>query len=91
MTPALTCKQFIEFLDEYLGGEQPGDVREEFERHLACCRHCADFLRTYRDTIALGKGAFASEQAAVPPGVPEDLIRAVMSLTTGAGAKPPAH
>jgi anti-sigma factor RsiW len=78
---SLTCKQFIGFLDDFLAGAQPADVRRDFERHIAACRHCADFLRTYRETIALGKGAFGDEDAALPASVPEDLVKAVLAVT----------
>lgn len=78
----LTCRQFIDFLDDYIAGEQPAATRTEFDRHIASCRHCADFLRTYRETIALGKGAFCDGDAALPAGVPEDLVKAVLAATS---------
>ncbi len=80
--PPITCRVFIEFLDDYLAGSQPQHVRAEFEEHLGGCQQCADFLRTYRDTVRLGKAAFEPDvNAAVPPSVPDELVQAVLAIT----------
>ena len=76
---ALTCRRVIEFLDDYLTAAQPPEVRLEFELHLNACRHCADYLRTYRDAIVMGKAAFSAEpDAPLPADVPSELARAVL-------------
>ncbi len=77
----LTCKQFIEFLDDYFAGNQEPDVRATFESHLRVCRHCTDYLQSYRQTIELARGAMRPSHEAVPPETPEDLVRAVMAAT----------
>jgi anti-sigma factor RsiW len=82
--PSITCRQFIEFLDGYLSGGQANHVRAEFERHVSVCRACADYLHTYREAVKLGKGAFEVDpDARVPMEVPNELVQAVLAITTG--------
>jgi hypothetical protein len=78
----LTCRQFIEFLDDFLADIQPEETRLAFQRHLSVCRQCGDYVRTYRETIKLGKAAFKELDQHVPEHVPEELVRAVLALTT---------
>lgn len=80
--PSVTCRVFIEFLDDYIAGSQPQPLRAEFEEHIASCRQCADYLRTYRDAVKLGKAAFQPDtNAPVPPEVPDELVQAVLAIT----------
>jgi anti-sigma factor RsiW len=82
---ALTCRQFIEFLDDYLAATQPPEVRADFERHVNACRHCADYLRTYRDTIVMAKAVIGAQpDASVPAEVPRELVGAVHRAIRGA-------
>jgi anti-sigma factor RsiW len=80
----VTCREFAEFIADYLSGELPGDARASFERHLGNCPTCVAYLSNYRDTIALGRTAFAKDDAdadadaGVPGDVPDDLIRAIL-------------
>jgi anti-sigma factor RsiW len=73
----MTCRELIEFLDRYVGGELAHASRLEFDRHLDACRACRDYLRTYRDTIALAKASCAEEDGA-PAEMPEDLVKAIL-------------
>lgn len=73
----LTCRDLIDFLDDYTAGTQPAEVRAEFDRHLAVCRHCREYLQSYRDTIALTL-ACRDENDPVPAEVPAALVEAVM-------------
>jgi len=62
----MTCREFIDFLMEYLSGELSARERAEFERHLADCPDCSAYLRSYEETIKLGKAAFDDPDAPVP-------------------------
>jgi len=75
----MTCSEFSEFLDAYLAGELAPVEREEFERHLAACKHCVDYLATYEQAVKLGKAAFEKPDREVPEKVPEDLVRAILA------------
>lgn len=74
----MTCRDFAEFVWKYLEGELPRDQRFDFDAHLAVCPHCIAYLRTYEETVRLGKEAFRAPDAAVPDEVPEDLVRAIL-------------
>jgi anti-sigma factor RsiW len=74
----MTCRELIAFLMAYLDGELPAASRVRFDEHLAVCPACVAYLKTYRQTIALGKEAFR-DPGAVPDEVPEDLVRAILA------------
>lgn len=76
----LTCRQLIDFLDDYVEGTQPPDVRAAFEQHLSVCKACRDYLATYRDTIRLTRAS--GNDDAVTTGAPADLVRAILRART---------
>ncbi len=75
----VSCRTFVEFLMEYLSGGLPPAERDEFDEHLSACVACVAYMKTYSDTIALGKAAFEDLDADVPEGVPEDLVKAIVA------------
>jgi anti-sigma factor RsiW len=75
----ITCKQLLEFIGDYIGGELPAAERHELERHLAVCPPCVRYIDTYKETIRLGKAAFVAQHDSVPPEVPEDLVKAILA------------
>jgi anti-sigma factor RsiW len=81
----VTCRELIEFLDDYVDGTLPALQRLRFDDHLAGCPHCVSYLRTYQDTIDLSRGACAGDDEALPAGVPEELVQAVLRARSGAG------
>jgi anti-sigma factor RsiW len=72
----MTCREATDFLLDYLDGNLSGPVVAEFEIHLAKCTWCADYLASYRKTVAMTQ-ALASDQAA-ETAVPEELIKAIL-------------
>ena len=78
---SITCKELIDFLDDYVDNTQPSGVRHEFERHLAVCPPCVAYLNTYRETIRLGRSLCDEhgDSGPLPDGVPEDLVRAILA------------
>ena len=70
----LTCQELIEFLAAYVDEELPAEERARFERHLAVCPHCVDYLHGYRESIRLGKSACADVDE-----VPEELVDAILA------------
>jgi len=75
----MTCCEVIDFLLEYLSGELSASERAEFEQHLAECPDCAAYLKSYEETIKLGKAVFADPEAPVPQDVPEELVQAILA------------
>lgn len=70
-----TCQEILDFLADYIGGELPAAQRAEFERHLAICPPCVAYLKSYEQTIKLGKCA-CSDADEKPP---EELIKAILA------------
>ena len=81
----LTCRELSEFLAHYFAGELGPEERSLFEGHLAECPECVAYLQSYRDTIALTKGACGPSADPVPPEVPDELVRAVLAARRGEG------
>jgi anti-sigma factor RsiW len=75
----VTCRDFSDFILDYLSDELPQAQRAEFERHLRLCVNCQRYLTSYRESVALGKQAFDDGDAAVPERVPADLVRAILA------------
>ena len=71
----ITCREVADFLMQYLDHELPPIQRQEFERHLGACGPCVHYLDSYRQTIALGKQAFADDAASIP----EELVQAILA------------
>jgi anti-sigma factor RsiW len=75
----VTCREFADFIADYLSGELPADTRAHFDRHIGLCRNCEQYLSHYKTTVALGKRAFQDDAAEVPADVPEELVKAILS------------
>lgn len=75
----MTCREFTEFLMTYLAGELPAGQRVVFDAHLEGCPECAEYLRSYGETVQLGKGAFDHPEEALPNDVPEELVQAILA------------
>ncbi|NIA70028.1 hypothetical protein HBA54_15595 [Pelagibius litoralis] len=74
----ITCRQFEDFLLDYVEGSLPAGQRRVFEFHIKICRECRDYLAAYREATKLGKQSFDDPAAPLPDDVPEDLITAVL-------------
>jgi anti-sigma factor RsiW len=74
----LTCQELIEFLADYVDGELAADERSRFDAHLAVCPHCVDYLHGYRESIRLGRAAYAAESE-LPDDVPDELVDAILA------------
>jgi anti-sigma factor RsiW len=73
--PYITCHELLDFLYLYLEDELPEDRRTEFDRHLAVCDPCLEYIRRYQDTIRLGRSAYSDTGST---DVPDELVRAVL-------------
>jgi anti-sigma factor RsiW len=49
----LPCQEAVEVVTDYLEGALSAAERRRFERHLAVCEHCTEYLAQIRETIRL--------------------------------------
>jgi hypothetical protein len=75
----MTCREFVEFIDRHLADELSTLERLSFTFHVSLCRDCANYLRTYKQTIVASKAAFSDPDAQVPGDVPEELVASIMA------------
>jgi len=75
----VTCREFSDFIGDYLARELPAPVRIGFERHLELCPNCRRYLRSYEETVRLGKQAFDDPNALLPADVPDALVAAILA------------
>ena len=71
----MNCREFTEFLNEYLDGSLADHERDVFDEHIGECPDCRAYLQSYRHTIRLCHEA----NEPVPAEAPEDLVRAILA------------
>ncbi|HZE88404.1 MAG TPA: zf-HC2 domain-containing protein [Verrucomicrobiae bacterium] len=81
----LICRDFVEFLDDYLFATLGEERRAVFEAHLAVCPPCVSYMKSYLATIRLEKAAFDAPDQPVPSEVPEDLVQAILKARDAKG------
>jgi len=75
--PELTCRELVGLLAAYFAGELDAGERAACEGHLARCRDCVTYLRSYAMTMRLAQAAYVDDRA--PVRVPERLVEAVLA------------
>ena len=79
----LTCKEFDEFMIDYLEGALPVWQKYLCWLHVKMCRECAYFIKQYQRVVALEQTAFYSPDAQIPDSVPEELVKAALAYRKG--------
>ena len=74
----MTCRELVEFLMDYLDGALAAHTRATFEAHLGECPDCLAYVRSYRESVRLGKAAFDADDDPVPDDVPAELVQAIL-------------
>lgn len=75
-----TCKELIDFLDDFVEDALPETERRTFEQHLGACPECVEYLDSYERTVEMCRGAYAEETC---DDLPEDLVQAILAARTG--------
>jgi len=75
----ITCREFEDFVLDYLEDNLPIGQKKIFELHLRFCRECRDYLKAYQASMAVGQRLFAEEQQSLPEDVPEDIIQGILA------------
>lgn len=74
----ISCREFEDFILDYLDDNLPAQQRSRFERHIRICRECQQYLQGYQRTLEISQAAFSAPDAKLPDEVPEDLIKAIL-------------
>jgi anti-sigma factor RsiW len=69
----MACQELVELVSDYLEGALPRRDRRRFERHIAGCPHCTEYLEQMRLTVRV---AGRLTEDAVPPQAMDDLLAA---------------
>ncbi len=80
----VSCRELIEFLDDYVAGTLPDGVRSEFELHLKLCSACRRYLESYRMTIGLERKALSEISEVDCEKMPDDMVAAIVAAMTHA-------
>ncbi len=67
----LRCRDIVDLLHDYLDGALEPAAREALEAHLAGCRDCSAFMKTYRGTV---RATRRLEPSRLPPELRERLL-----------------
>jgi len=82
MTSLLTCKEFLQELNDYLDATVDAELRRKLETHINECPNCFVILDTTKKTIEVYKGV---QPQPIPPEVHMRLMRAVEKKMAAAG------
>ena len=80
MPMMLTCREFEDFVLQYIENELPTYQKFKFEFHIRVCKECHDYLAAYQLSINSAKEAHNADQVELPP-VPEELVEAILAVT----------
>lgn len=75
----MNCKEFADFLMDYIEGGLPPAEAAAFEEHLNLCPPCIHYLDSYRRCVELGKDCIECEDERIPCDVPEGLVKAILA------------
>lgn len=75
--PSITCREFIEFLIDYVDEKLPEERRRTFDSHLSICPDCVAYLDSYKKTVQIEKLTFSDEED-LPADLPEELVQAIL-------------
>ncbi len=73
----MTCREFADFIADYLAGELPTDQHAVFENHLSLCSECSSYIESYKTTVALVREQQNDEEPHFEH-VPEALVVAIL-------------
>jgi anti-sigma factor RsiW len=77
----VTCREFADFVIDYVDGQLDEAARARVDEHLTQCPDCVEYLRQYRATVRAGRVAFDDD---LPITIPRDLLQAILLARTSA-------
>ena len=76
----ITCREFNDFIYEYVDGTLSEKQTVLFKRHMRICPMCRNFLKTYIATYKAEGQIFPYDDIDVPDEVPQELIDAILDI-----------
>lgn len=76
----ITCREFNDFIYDYIEGALSEKQTVLFQRHMRACPSCRNFLKTYIATYKAENQIFPYVDIEVPDRVPQDLIDAILDV-----------
>ena len=76
----MTCREIRDYLVDYLAGDLAPQEREELERHVQGCSHCADHVDDSRNALHVSRAALNELTAPSAEDVPDALLQAVLGI-----------
>lgn len=74
----LSCREFTEFLNDYIDDALSSERKAIFERHLQICHDCRNYLQSYRETMKMSVLAYRDPAKLPAEPVPEALVLAIL-------------
>jgi len=74
----LNCREFEEFIDDYIDDSLPASVSKKVYLHLLACGDCRSYISAYKRSIEMGKALCDKLDSEIPEDVPEELITFVL-------------
>jgi hypothetical protein len=76
----ISCREFNEFIYDYVEGTLTEEQVILFERHMRVCPMCRNFLKTYIAAYKAEGHILPYDDIDVPDSVPQDLIDAILDV-----------
>ncbi|MEX1000235.1 MAG: zf-HC2 domain-containing protein [Thermodesulfobacteriota bacterium] len=74
----LNCREFEEFIDDYIDSNLSASVSRKFYLHLLACGDCRSYISAYKRSIEMGKALCDKLDSEIPEDVPDELISIVL-------------
>jgi len=75
----MTCEHLLGFLTDYVENTLSPDERARFDKHLAVCPECIDYLHNFETTIHATRCSSHPAPAPAAEPIPESLVQAILS------------
>lgn len=75
----ITCREFEDFVLNYLDGALTPRQTRVFKMHMYLCRECREYLNAYQRSIELSQILRKEPNKSLAEDVPEDLIKAILA------------
>ncbi len=75
----LTCMDFERFVHDYQEGSLGPRERRAFDLHMELCPMCRVHFALYLQAIELGRRICATDDAAAPAELPEELVSVILA------------